>query len=447
MKKTIAILVMCCIVLLFSSCQKIYSEEGFVGKYEDYIPNFSYELTQEKYRLDSDGNLVIRKGKPVMRSREYLFSNGEFSFAVENVLEMETQLEITRNYIYDDYFWELFRYRGAELEEIIQKYNCRHIELEYAEDIPIREIMENRDGYDFFWLDEDSIYTGHTVELEFIIDEYTDIAGVFSLLREVYALCDGYIYEDGNGESLFDNILDFEIWYLAPDTVFDEDIGHIHWVAEEIFIEDLVFDKEKLFIKDNNDKYSIDFDEYLTLTQHTYLRMVQEGEIHEDVDYSYLPPDEITSLFINRVEFVTKQDEIEFIYNPLDKNYYIALCYGYTPPDEKTVYLQEKIIGRYHDNTEYIIHGDPLLQDHYTEYKIGDNIYKIVRDKREGSLTFYRNGEKLDIENYRYIGKLSSGSSYYRYISLDDFADLMEMKVTHIDIIKGIVYMETMEQE
>ena len=56
-------------------------------------------------------------------------------------------------------------------------------------------------------------------------------------------------------------------------------------------------------------------------------------------------------------------------------------------------------------------------------------------------MIFYKNDEDMKIENFYKIGISSSGASYNRYISVDDFAKIMEMEVERVDTTTGVVYL------
>lgn len=142
-----------------------------------------------------------------------------------------------------------------------------------------------------------------------------------------------------------------------------------------------------------------------------------------------IPTKTLNSLYIDGERYSSDRYKTEFVYNLADEKYYTIVCFGIDIVFNGGVkdYLQREIIENYYPEADYRINDARET----SSYRIGGNKYSIRRN--EDGLIFKKNGKKLDIESYDIISDTNTGASYYYWIDVYDFADIMGMTVEKID--------------
>ena len=72
------------------------------------------------------------------------------------------------------------------------------------------------------------------------------------------------------------------------------------------------------------------------------------------------------------------------------------------------------------------------IKAHLDQYVIGQDEFCIEwskRDTEKGELLFHKNGTLMEIKTYKNVGPISNKASYNRFISVEDFAKLLNMSV------------------
>ena len=116
-------------------------------------------------------------------------------------------------------------------------------------------------------------------------------------------------------------------------------------------------------------------------------------------------------------------------FNLEDKRYYAPVGFGIDIEYNGGVedHLQREIIKAYYPDSGYAI----SMKEQTTTYQLGNDHYLIERQR--DSLTFYKNGRKLQIENYLELSSTHTGAAYFFWISVDDFASIMGMSVEKVE--------------
>lgn len=178
---------------------------------------------------------------------------------------------------------------------------------------------------------------------------------------------------------------------------------------------------------DFNYDYAVQF-LYMNFRADVDMGLVTDVKLSEELLAS-IPQKYIHTLYINGKPYQSEKYEISFIYNLEDEKYYALAGFGIENEynGEGEDYLQEEIIESYYPGAEYSI----SIKDHKSSYKIGNDLYSVER-KKDG-LIFMKNNSILNIQSYREISGERSGATYYYWIRVDDFAEIMGMSVDKVE--------------
>lgn len=274
----------------------------------------------------------------------------------------------------NNYCSKLFEYFAQEIGEILKKY---HIEI-------------------------DGRLSGSSVYLTNDISNMAGLDASASALEEIYNLLEDYI----------------------PKT-------KLRWFSFSIKLWTLYGGRELILIKQQGDW---DYSYYRQLLHLNFKNAVDMGLVKDDVELSEemlasIPQKYIRALYINGEPYQSDRYEIRFLYNLEDKRYYAPVGFGIDIEYNGGVedHLQREIIKAYYPDSGYSI----SMKEQTTTYQIGNDHYLIERQR--DSLTFYKNGRKLQIENYLELSGTHTGAAYFFWISVDDFASIMGMSVEKVE--------------
>lgn len=186
----------------------------------------------------------------------------------------------------------------------------------------------------------------------------------------------------------------------------------------------------KTFTTDVTRRGEADFAYESDLLRLNFADLIRRGEVTElsctQEELDAVPVKTIETLCINGKQFVSDRYETRFVYNLRAQRYDTVVCFGTKLDYNGGVedYLQREILETYYPDCAYTI------EEHATTYRIGEDLYRVERG--EDGLSFFCSGEELPIEANSEIDRQHAGASYYYWISLDDFALLMGMRVERV---------------
>lgn len=273
----------------------------------------------------------------------------------------------------NNYCSKLFEYFAQEIGEILQKY---HIEM-------------------------DGRLSGSAINLTNRISDMAGLDASADALEEIYCLVEDYV----------------------PKETLD-------WFSFEVKLWTLYGERELIIIEEQGDW---DYSYYRQLLHLNFKNAVDMGLV-KDVELSEemlasIPQKYIRALCINGEPYQSDRYEIRFLYNLEDKRYYAPVGFGIDIEYNGGVedHLQREIIKAYYPDSGYAI----SMKEQTTTYQLGNDHYLIERQR--DSLTFYKNGRKLQIENYLELSGTHTGAAYFFWISVDDFASIMGMSVEKVE--------------
>lgn len=150
-----------------------------------------------------------------------------------------------------------------------------------------------------------------------------------------------------------------------------------------------------------------------------------------NVDYESIPHRYIRNLYIDGKEFTSEKYDVKFIYRIKDGKYYAITGYGQKFSHNFGVedHLHREIISHYYPDSRYNINAKTEI----TTYEINGNKYRMTSTDESKIPEFYKNNQPLNIETLRNIDGHTPGANYFVFINVEDWAELMEMKVEKID--------------
>lgn len=150
-----------------------------------------------------------------------------------------------------------------------------------------------------------------------------------------------------------------------------------------------------------------------------------------NVDYKSIPHRYIYNLYIDGKEFKSEKYDVKFVYRIEDGNYYAITGYGQRFENNRGVedYIHREIITEYYPDSKYTIYSRKKI----TTYEIGSDKYKMTSTSEDDEPKFYKNDKLLDIDALREIDGHTTGTNYFVFIRVDDWAELMGMKTEKID--------------
>ena len=401
MKKYQKIIIVVFILLfipILTACNDTLKEKEFViEEITSMIPN---------------SELIQVKNKD--RERVYIFDTDDFSFTY-------------RDYIYDDSVF------GFDTNA----HECDY--LEHVLDVIVEDIEEAAEDKNIYFVDNrDSDYNTDELEklktqneitcvlnysghMALYITKYDNISTVFNFFDELKDIYDDYLFVKES--SILEEDLTLGVYYI-------EDFKDTAYNANYIYHSTNRFTKETFELK-----------LFKKWTEYLFKDYVRQNLISDSINLSNHTPYIINKLYIDGKCFKSKQYDIEFLYNLENDTYYTKVCYG-TILEKHDIedYLQREIIEDCYHKANYTIDSEKRE----TTYSIGKNDYKIkyYNGLNESYLKFYKNNKQLKIETTQTIGNTST-NTYYFYIPLEDFAELMEMEVAKINESECVVYLET----
>ena len=305
--------------------------------------------------------------------KRFTVDNKGIIFTFENYQAADTMFSGTVAFTKDNYAEKLFEYFAQEIGEILQKY---HIEI-------------------------DGRLSGSSIYLKNRISDMAGLDASVDALEEIYRFVEDYI----------------------PKETLD-------WFPFEIKLWTLYGERELIIIEKQGDW---DYSYYQQLLHLNFknavdMGLVKDVELPEEMLAS-IPQKYIRALYINGEPYQSDRYEIRFLYNLEDKRYYAPVGFGIDIEYNGGVedHLQREIIKAYYPDSGYSI----SMKEQTTTYQIGDDHYLIERQR--DSLTFYKNGRKLQIENYLELSSTHTGAAYFFWISVDDFASIMGMSVEKVE--------------
>lgn len=357
-------------LLFLSGCnERLRRSDDIVKGIGNTFPNAEFVNTYEKEE-NSDGEKTV----------VYQFNNGEFDFAVNDILQKDSLFGILNNSQTTDYASKVYYLKEDIINEEIKKSGID------AEIEPSTTVLSS------------------TISVN--IKQFSDIRKGFELLDTFYSIIEEYL--PNSESSVSGNIsLNFHIsnGERLKSTTKTPYLKHSYSTEEQ----------ERNIIQ-------------------LYIQKIREGTISDDTVPNDIlkeyKPMYLKHIYVNN-ELYTGEYEPNIIYNPNDKEYYICVGYGISVDYNGGVNdgINRDIVTKYHKNTGYQINNGLRI----TEYSIGNDNYKVKRDRKSGELTFYRNNEVLNVPNFEEISGQHSNAVYFRFISLHDFADVCGLVLTSID--------------
>ena len=418
MKKILCILLifpMLCFTL--TGCNdKLREENEIISIVEDELPNC--EFVNVKSSIDDNGK----------EQKEYKFKNDDFEFCLIDYLS-EDSFGFDTNAVSTTYLQETLKQNKEKLLKLLDDYNIKiYDKTQESFDNEKLENFKKNEG--ILLIFDISEYNAYETNFSFLIGKYKDIETIYDFIKDFYNIIEKYIPD--KPFSLENFPIDIQIStkkVLNPDKYNKNSVYLLH---TNFSVEGLEFDYAEKWSK------------------YEYASAVKDGYIFDSaIDVNKVKPFKLDKLYIDGELYESERYETNFYYNIDDEKYYTIVSFGMQFEYNGGVddYLQREIIQKYHPKSNYTITDSKDT----SEYRIGLNKYKVkwsdhgldsVSGDRD-ELLFYKNGKKLDIKNIYYLGNHSAGASYNKYISVDDFAKIMEMKVEKINIEERAVYLST----
>lgn len=418
MKKFLCILLilpMLCFAL--TGCNdKLREEDEIISIVEDELPNCKF--VNVKSSIDDNGK----------EQKEYRFKNNDFEFCLIDYLS-EDSFGFDTNAVSTTYLQETLKHNKEKLLKLLDDYNIKiYDKTQESFDNEKLETFKKNEG--ILLIFDISEYNAYETNFSFLIEKYKDIETIYDFIKDFYNIIEKYIPD--KPFSLENFPIDIQIStkkVLNPDKYNKNSVYLLH---TNFSVEGLEFDYAEKWSK------------------YEYASAVKDGYIFDSaIDVNKVKPFKLDKLYIDGELYESERYETNFYYNIDDEKYYTIVSFGMQFEYNGGVddYLQREIIQKYHPKSNYTITDSKDT----SEYRIGLNKYKVkwsdhgldsVSGDRD-ELLFYKNGKKLDIKNIYYLGNHSAGASYNKYISVDDFAKIMEMKVEKINIEERAVYLST----
>ena len=407
------------IILLFPTlligCGKLENEKDIKQEMKDCFPNTKIR----KIEIET-----INENEKI-----YHYENNEFSFVVENKLEKYSSdgllPPMTYSNVYTDYHIKMLENKEKDIQNIANKYGigCYFSYKTQKVEKDLHNTYVNI-SYSNTPLIKNIVYS-------FSIVNNNDIDNCFYFIKDIENLLKLYYPKTNTEHFKISQVVNF-------------------YAHENIFV-----DKNKQYTTNNLlsmetyfcDKWEYSFEEMKHIVEYNYANLIKDNIIiNENYDYDneYIhKPKYINSLYINNNLFTSEKYKTEFIYNPIDNQYYTIVCFGKEFDYNGGVkdYLQREIIEKYYKNNKYIISNE----ENTTTYTIGKNDYTIIDNVDKEELTFKKNNKNLKIKSFKEVCNTKPTATYYYYISLEDFTTIMEMKVDNVDTTNGIIYLKTIK--
>jgi hypothetical protein len=369
------------------------------------------------------------EGESIKEAKVYTFRNNDFEFEFCDYIGRD-DLGFSFQGAWTNYYQKLMAYKKVKIEEIIS--DCG-IELLTKEEYSNNETQKERMFYGVYILPElngERYCSNISFDFTFYVENYEQLKLCTQFISDIYNEIKEYMPQE-NSEL---NKGSFRIKFKTAQPYHD-DANNILSINEPLTRKNINIEKFELW------------------TKYKYAALVKEGKWNdnkiktENVKYAILE-----NLVIDGETITSNKYDTVFYYNIEDDQYYAVVCFGskfdYNGGVED--YLQREIIQRYYPDCNYKIDNDKKR----TTYKIGENKYEVkykmdksiegLKEETENkTLVFYKDGKDMQIESFYENTGICAGATYYRFISIEDYAKIMKMEVSAIDQDTKTVYLKT----
>ena len=404
-------------MLTLTGCgdKELFTQEEVVEAYVNNIPNVEFIGVTHEEAADQWGENI------------YTFSNGDFTFEVENYMEVDSMFGISRNEIDCDYFYEMCKYLNDDLQKAAEDSGLTY---ELVSDSKYKDVEADTVRIDSYG----STYTySNDLDIEYYIKDFSSIEKVEKHKDILYELIEKYMPTASTKRIHADNV-EYAIKYVDNEAIKEmiEHPDRKSWTA---------YGWEHPAILDEMTAVR-----HIKYFENLYAYRVRLGEVIDEklsvAQAKEYKANEINKLYIDGVEFNSEyfEENIKFRYDPHTDKYYTQVLFG--KDDSSTGgswdYIQREIIEKTYKDSTYITDN----KKDETEYVINGNRYKADKQKKDDYVTYKisRNGFVLDTEYNNWLNRYKLSTAY---ISLDDFATILEMRVDKVDNEEMAVYLVT----
>lgn len=408
---------------LFTGCATLRKEDEIITSVENLYPNSKF--TKVEASVTEDG----------LDSKKYYFSNGDFEFYFCDYI-LEGPMGFDSNATLCNYYEQLLDFKSEEINKLYDDTS-----------IPFFRKSNNPDNYyskdDVKAFANEHCFRGEyyppVLELdidnfyfEFYIEEYSQIKECIDFISDFYDIIKDYVPKT----SL--EFCDSTTIYFNTSKSYSYTENETTKTSDFIYRANIVLSQKDINIE-NIEKW----------VEYKYAVLVKNGRINDSkIDVDKVKEPILNKLYIDGEEFESKKYNTLFYYNAEDKKYYTEVSYGIKSDSYGGMedYLQREIIQEYYKNSDYSID----TKGKETTYKINKDKYKMnwtlepfATIDENSTLNFYKNNKKLEIEVLTEIGLIDVDKKHNRFISVDDFAEIMGMKVDEIDQETRAIYLTT----
>lgn len=410
--------------LSLTGCAKLRDEDYIIKSVEILYPNAKFIRVESNTTYDD------------LDSKTYYFNNGDFEFSFCDYIQ-EGSGGFDHNAVTCDYYDKLYEFKKDEIDNVLKNSKvpaiCEKDNLYTDEnnDYEIEE-FEKENPFRCVFRTPTSVSYSDSFHFEFYINDYAQIEMCTEFLTNLYDVVEKYI--PTTSEKFCETFyIDFNTseYYPTPENEYYEERNDIYNQNKKLSKEDFDIDNIKLW------------------TKYRYAVLVKDGKLTDSkIDTNKVKHLFLDNLIIDGKTIESDKYDTEFVYDVKNDKYYTVVSFGMEFEYNGGVkdYLQREIIEEFYNDTNYKINNS---KDE-TTYKIGKNKYKVNWTTKFGEsiedddyMIFYKNGKDMKIKNFYNIGNCFTGASYNRYISIDDFAKIMEMEVERIDQNTKTVYLKT----
>ena len=369
------------IATLCTGCAQLRNKEAVVEDITSCIPGIT-NFTAEDGKTPYGHNSTI-----------YTFETDGFSFIYYEYLDSTSGgFSTTRHET--DYYKKLFEFKASDIEAIAREYGVRLIENELTD--------ADFDGSNIYAY----IHHENNGEITFYlyVVNSTYIDRVFDFVDSMWKSMESHIPTQ---EGLCTQTMNVNLYNAKQDSLVSQQTVNM-WG-------DINFSEARIW-----GKYEYEAD-------------VLDEIIDDDtVNTSKVKPRTVSKIYVNDGILKELKTDAKFYYNPVDGQYYVLVCYGVDldNPYEAPGYLHREIIERCYPRSSYEVVSS--LKEKSSTYVIGQDEFCIEwskRDTEKGELLFHKNGTLMEIKTYKNVGPISNKASYNRFISVEDFAKLLNMSV------------------
>ena len=406
-------------ILTLTGCgdKELYEKEKVVEAYENTIPNAEFVGIKHTDGYNEWG------------VNTYTFTTGDFDFYVINDMNIDSMFGISTNDINSTYFYNLCEYLDRDLVEIANKHGLKYELYKDHED------RSERTTEDTVVIKSKSIdsYLSDDLSIVFYIMDFDGLKKLQGYTADLHNILEEYMLTD-TVRKLNNPEMKYTIKYVDNEALKDmeENPKYQKWNS---YYWGHIAERTEMEANRNLDYF-----------ENLYAFRVRTGEITD----LKLPLDQakqykanmIEKLYVDGQEFISEDynESVVFKYDTNSDSYYIRVAFG---TDTTTEYstgfkdsVQKEIIEETYSNSGYTID----TEKNTSAYVINTNEYVIKTvDSHDKMIRAYRNGYELNIDENSFF----YASAPFTYISVEDFATLMEMKVDKIDNEEMAVYLVT----